>query len=81
MTKAQVKELAEKYDMQIMRNRDTQKAFGLVLDANHEIPELDALLGGRYKGVMIGRYDWFDNMKTYRIDCPHEWFDQNGWVE
>ena len=79
MAKARIKELAEKYNMKIMWNADKQRAFGVILDSENEIPELDILLREHRKGVVARRYDWFDSSITYRFDCPYEWFDKDGW--
>lgn len=80
MTKATVKSLAEKYGMEILRNPITSEAWGVTVESDELIPELDAyadaILENEHAAVervnLGGTY-------RYTIACPTGWFDLWGW--
>lgn len=80
MTKATVKSLATKYGMEILRNPITSEAWGVTVESDELIPELDeyadAILENEHTAVervnLGGTY-------RYTITCPTNWFDLWGW--
>lgn len=80
MTKATVKSLAGKYGMEILRNPITREAWGVTVESDELIPELDeyadAIRENDHTAVervnLCGTY-------RYTITCPTSWFDLWGW--
>lgn len=85
MTRNEVKALAEKYNMEILRNPITREAHSVMCDSEELIPELDALAeqtaadGVLPCGVM--RENMGDLFYRYTIVCPTSWFDLWGWAD
>lgn len=80
LTKAATMELAEKYSMEIIRNPITSEAWGVTVESDEPIPELDkyadAIMENEHTAVervnLGGTY-------RYTITCPTSWFDLWGW--
>ncbi len=84
MNKKTAKALAEKYGMEIIRHPITHEAWGVTVESDDLIPELDAYADALLDNppprnsavverlLMAGTY-------TYRIVCPTRWFDLWGW--
>lgn len=78
MKKSELKAIADKYNMQILRNPITQEAHGLTVDSEEEIPELDELAERiEYNPVQVIRT--YDIRYHYTIEAPTSWFDLWGW--
>lgn len=83
MKRAEVKLLANKYGMEILRNPVTEEAWGLYLESAERIDELDALTNQEiYPCVMLADYSCQDiGRVTYKLVCPANWFDLWGWAD
>lgn len=78
MTKEKAKEIAEKYQMEIMRNPVTSEAWGLWVDSDSLIAELDALTECNEKNWACTRETMADEYR-YKLILPANWFDLWGW--
>lgn len=86
MKKAELKAIADRYGMGIIRQEITGLGVGLYLVTAEDIPELDTLANNppfeKFEGVIaIKEYSPCDNTHTYRVYCPANWFDLWGWAE
>lgn len=86
MKKAELKAIADRYEMDIIREEITRLGVGLYLVTKEDIPELDTLANKtpfeEFKGVIATKeYNQYDNTHTYRVYCPANWFDLWGWAE
>lgn len=86
MKKAELKAIADRYEMGIIRQEITNLGVGLYLVTEEDIPELDRLANNppfeKFEGVIATKeYNPCDNTKTYRVYCPANWFDLWGWAE
>ena len=68
MTNAELRAIAERNNMKVLRERISGRAFALLHESYEENPELEAFMKVHQKGIQTSRYDWFDGLKTYRID-------------
>lgn len=88
MKKENMRAIAEKYDMEILRNPITREAWGLYLKTDREIPELDKIVANSndhyyshgFNAIFAERWYSFGDV-VYRIACPKRWFDLYGWVD
>ncbi len=86
MKKAELKAIADRYEMSIIREKITGLGVGLYLVTEEDIPELDALANKapfeKFEGIMVTKeYCPFASIHTYRVYCPANWFDLWGWAE
>lgn len=86
MKKAELKAIADRYEMGIIRQEITGLGVGLYLVTEKDIPELDALANNppfeKFEGIVATKeYSPCDNTHTYRVYCPENWFDLWGWAE
>ena len=85
MKKAELKAIADRYEMGIIRQEITGLGVGLYLVTEEDIPELDTLANltfEEFKGVTATKeYSPCNNTHTYRVYCPANWFDLWGWAE
>ena len=86
MKKAELKAIADRYGMGIIREKVTGLGVGLYLVTEEDIPELDALANKapfeRFEGIMVTKEcSPFANIHTYRVYCPANWFDLWGWKD
>lgn len=83
MKKNELKAIAEKYGMEIMRNPITNEAWGLKLETAEDIPELDELTVAFADIVVVtkayGAYFDANGTHLYTVYCPTDWFDLGGW--
>lgn len=84
MKKAELKAIADRYEMGIIRQEITGLGVGLYLATEENIPELDTLANNppfeKFEGVIATKeYSPCDNTHTYRVYCPANWFDLWGW--
>lgn len=81
MTKLEAQNLQKTYGMEILRDPITREAWGLYLDADAAVPELEALaaadLGQNI--AMEARLHGYDQGVLYRLALPTDWFDLGGW--
>lgn len=85
MKKNELKSLAEKYGMEILRHPITREAWGLKLETAEDIPELDLLLSAGPSGPVAvtkeyGVYEAVNGTHLYTVVCPTNWFDLWGWA-
>lgn len=86
MKKAELKAIADRYGMDIIRQEITGEGVGLYLVTEENIPELDTLANKapfeKFEGIIVTKeYSPCDNTHTYRVYCPSNWFDLWGWAE
>ncbi len=87
MKKAELKDVATRYGMGIIREEVTSKGVGLFLVTAEDIPELDALANtppfSAAPGAVVAtkEYSPCDSTHTYRVYCPSNWFDLWGWAD
>ena len=86
MKKAELKEIADRYGMGIIRQEITGLGVGLYLTTEKDIPELDTLANKtpfeKFEGIMVTKeYSPCDNTRMYRVYCPANWFDLWGWAD
>lgn len=86
MKKVELKAIADRYKMNIIREKITGLGVGLYLVTDEDIPELDVLANKmpfeRFEGIMVTKeYSFCANFHTYRVYCPANWFDLWGWAE
>lgn len=86
MKKVEMKAIADRYGMGIIREKITGLGVGLYLVTEEDIPELDALANKapleKFEGIMATKeYCPFASIHTYRVYCPANWFDLWGWAE
>lgn len=84
MKKAELKAIADRYEMGIIREEITGEGIGLYLVTEEDIPELDTLASispfEKPENVITTKeYSPCDNTHTYRVYCPANWFDLWGW--
>lgn len=84
MKKAELKAIADRYKMNIIREKITGLGVGLYLVTDEDIPEFDVLANKtpfeRFEGIMVTKeYSFCGNFHTYRVYCPANWFDLWGW--
>lgn len=80
MTKATVKSLATKYGMEILRNPITSEAWGVTVESDELIPDLDEYADAirENERTAVERENLGGNYR-YTITCPTSWFDLWGW--
>ena len=80
MKKAELKAIADRYEMEIVRHPVTDEFTCLFLKTENLIPELDEVVErtvfDNVKGI---RELGFDGFYRYRIYPPNNWFDLWGW--
>lgn len=83
MKKKELRALAERYGMEILRNPVTSEAFGVMVDSEDLIPELDALAESRKPLTPCAATRELVAGTTYRykIVTTPAWFDLWGWAE
>lgn len=86
MKKAELKAIADRYEMGIIREKITGAGVGLYLTTEKDILELDPLANKtpfeKFEGIMVTKeYSPCDNTRTYRVYCPANWFDLWGWKD
>lgn len=84
MKKAELRAIADRYGMEILRNPITNEAWGLMLDTVEDIPELDALASDIWSEDCVAvtkEYGMFASQGShlYKVACPVEWFGLWGW--
>lgn len=80
MKRNELKEIANRYGMEIRRNPITDEAFGVYTDAKALIPELDAIADStEYSNVQVERR-YAGGEYQYLVTAPTDWFDLYGWV-
>ena len=82
MTKLEAQNLQRTYGMEILRNPITGEAWGLYVDADAAIPELEALSAtniGQHIAMEAKRHG-YDQGVLYRLALPTDWFDLGGWA-
>lgn len=80
MTKLEAQNLQKTYGMEILRDPITREAWGLYLDADVAVPELEALAGtdlGQHI-AMEAKLHGYDQGVLYRLALPTDWFDLGG---
>jgi hypothetical protein len=80
MTRARAKELQKKYGMEIMRHYITRQGFGLYVQSENRIPELDELAADRTTPILANHVEE-PYLTTYELYCPTSWFDLWGWAD
>ena len=80
MSDLKIRSVAKKYDMAILRDPITKRAWGLGLDSRQPIPELEDICSSPELPSlgMAGRAFEVDGTHYYRIMCPPEWFNKTG---
>lgn len=86
MTKIEVKAIAKKHGMTILRNPITDEAHGVYCESGSLIPELDAIANkvdwhNPAPGTVVVERQAFGPTYRYTIHCPTSWFDLWGWRE
>lgn len=86
MKKAELKAIANRHEMSIIREKITGVGVGLYLVTEEDIPELDTLANKapveKFEGIFVTKeYSPYDSTHTYRVYCPANWFDLRGWAE
>lgn len=89
MKKADLKAIADRYEMGIIREEITNEGVGLYLVTAEDIPELDGLANippfernpSSWAVTATKEYSPCDNSHTYRVYCPKSWFDLWGWKD
>lgn len=89
MKKAELKAIAERYEMGIIREEITNEGVGLYLVTAEDIPELDALANippfernpSPWAVTATKEYSPRGDIHTYRVYCPTSWFDLWGWKD
>ena len=80
MYKTELKTIADKYGIAILRNPITSEAYGLILETPAEIPDLSEIVKGMTTPPVVGTIEYTgDICVTYKIICPTSWFDLWGW--
>ena len=79
MRKAEIKELAKKYGMDIVRHPVTREGHGVMVRSAVLIPELDKYADGEISALPCAVLRTCDIEYTYAIECPTSWFDLWGW--
>lgn len=78
MDKAELMEIAQRYNMEFMRNEITREGCGVYGTFDAAIPELDKLVDDNDPPV-VGRRTYGADSVTYTIFCPRAWIDLWGW--
>lgn len=79
MKKEQMKQIAEKYGMEILRHPITSEAWALYKISAEPIPELDALCESAEPSNIGATRSCIPGEISYKIACPTNWFDLFGW--
>lgn len=82
MKKAELKAIAERYGMSFLREEITDKAIGLYLESEDNIPELDGLLNPKtpHETVVATKLA-AGGTNLYHVYCPTSWLDLWGWKD
>lgn len=82
MKKAELKAIAERYGMGILREEITNKSIGLYLETEEDIPELDELLNPQspHEAVVATKLP-AGGTNLYHVYCPTSWLDLRGWAD
>lgn len=81
MTKKEMKKLADRFHMDILRDPVTREATRLMVESRDRMPDLDIYaddpesLDG-VRRTWMGGVGWM-----YTIEIPHGWVDLWGWTE
>lgn len=78
MDKAELMEIAQRYNMEFVRNEITREGCGVYGTFDAAIPELDKLVDDNDPPV-VGRRTYGADSVTYTISCPRAWIDLWGW--
>ena len=87
MTKSELIDLADRHGMSILRDPITNEAWGLALETEQDIPELDALAADIWAEnpvaveKVLSPYQEAHGTHLYKVTCPVEWFDILGWSD
>lgn len=87
MTKNELIDLAGRYGMSVMRDPITRQAYGLQLETDQDIPELDEVAEDSYltSGIIVikehGAYAEAHGTHLYKVICQTEWFDLLGFSD
>lgn len=82
MKRNEAKALQKKYGMEILRNPITSEAWGLRIDADNYIPELDDLAKADISPCALEPdYSFAPEYVIYKLVCPKSWFDLWGWAD
>ena len=79
MTKATMQSISDKYNMTILRQPITREAFGVMVETDDLIPELDAIVNADSYAVPAVRELYGNDTYRYSFYCPTDWFDLCGW--
>ncbi len=79
MTKATMQSIADKYNMTILRQPITREAFGVMVETDDLIPELDAIVNEDKIAAVVGERYWLGDAYRYSFYCSTDWFDLWGW--
>ena len=80
MKKAELMEIASRYEMDFIRNNITNEGVGVWKRSAELIPELDAIVEANQLPVTGERLADPEGY-TYRIFCPSNWIDLWGWKD
>nr|DAG45664.1 MAG TPA: hypothetical protein [Caudoviricetes sp.] len=85
MTRAELKTIAAKYNMDFIRHYITNQGEGVYLESVDSVPELDELVERSYPGDELGpcfaQAEHAGDSVRYSIYCPHNWIDLWGWTD
>ena len=82
MKKSDLKAIADRYSMGVLREEITDKAIGLYLETEEDIPDLDELLNPQspHESVVATKLA-AGGTNLYHVYCPTSWFDLGGWKD
>lgn len=78
MNRIGLMEIAQKYNMEFVRDEITREGCGVYGTYSAAIPELDKLVDDNELPV-VGRRTYDAGSVTYTIFCPRAWIDLWGW--
>ena len=79
MNKAELMGIAERYNMEFIRDHVTRQGAGVYCKSAALIPELDAITDNNRLPVVWER-TYAAGEYLYRIFCPSAWIDLWGWA-
>ncbi len=82
MTRNELKAIAKRYGMEIIREHITNQGCGVYVHSEELIPELDAYADNVQANSMVSAERAYDGSGyLYRMYCPKAWFDLWGWAD
>lgn len=78
MDKAELMEIAQRYNMKFVRNEITCEGCGVYGTYGATVPELDKIIDDNELPV-VGEHTYDADSVTYTIFCPRAWIDLWGW--